>query len=205
MLKYFTMFFLFIMVIPAHARDLGIIGQTYPIKEMDIIEFIHNRLNQMQQNGELAKIKNHMLTTVKKRMERPEPVYGITVTKKYRSWLIDPTVKFEHDISDAEGKVVVKKGTVINPFKNITLKKAYLFYAGDDKNQTAWAIKKDKELQSKDKLILINGSIIEQSKIFKKRIYFDQHGRLVTKFKIKHTPAIVTQEGMQFKVEELIP
>lgn len=193
------------LVLPSFAKDLGRIGQVYSIKEMDIVDFIQIRLKQMQQNGELEKINNQMRETIKKRIERPASVKGISPTKTYRKWFVDPSITFEHDITDAEGKIIVKAGTVINPLNHASLKKAYLFYDGDDKAQIAWAIKKDKSLEGKGKLILVNGSIFEQGKILKKRIYFDQHGRLVSKFKIKHTPAAITQEETKFKVEELVP
>jgi len=189
----------------AYAKDLGRVGQVYPIKEMDIVDFIYGRLKQMQQSGELEKINRQMIETAKAHTERPAPVVGISPTKTYRKWFVDPTITFEHDIKDIEGHAIVKAGTVVNPLSRTTLKNAYIFYDGDNKAQIAWVIKKDKLLRGKDKLILVNGSIAEQSNLLKKRIYFDQHGRLVNKFKIKHTPAVITQEGLKFKVEELVP
>ena len=189
----------------AYAKDLGKVGQVYPIKEMDIVDFIYSRLNQMQQSGELEKINRQMVETAKAHTERPAPVVGISVTKTYRKWFVDPTITFEHDIKDAEGHAIAKAGTAVNPLGRATLKNAYIFYNGDNKAQVSWVIKKDKLLHGKDKLILVSGSVPEQSNLLKKRIYFDQHGRLTNKFKIKHTPAVVTQEGLQFRVEELVP
>jgi conjugal transfer pilus assembly protein TraW len=187
------------------AKNLGKIGQVYPIKEMDIVDLIHLRLKQMEQSGELAKINQRMLYKAKQRADRPLPVPDITPAKKYRTWLIDPSITFDQDIKDTEGKLIVKAGTVINPFMRISFKKALVFYDGDNKKQAAWALKKDQELQGKNKMILVNGSVSEQSNLLKKRIYFDQHGRLTTKFKIQHTPAIVMQAGLKLKVEELVP
>lgn len=187
------------------AKNLGKIGQVYPIKEMDIVDLIHLRLKQMEQSGELAKINQRMLYKAKQRADRPLPVPDITPAKKYRTWLIDPAITFDQDIKDTEGKLIVKAGTVINPFMRISFKKALVFYDGDNKKQAAWALKKDQELQGKNKMILVNGSVSEQSNLLKKRIYFDQHGRLTTKFKIQHTPAIVMQAGLKLKVEELVP
>lgn len=193
------------LAVSVYAKDCGKLGQVYPIKEMDIVEFIRSRLKQMQISGELDKINKQMVEVAKARIARPTPAPDISSTKTYRQWYIDPTITFDHDIKDAAGNYIVKAGTTVNPFKSILLKKAYLFYDADNKAQVVWAIKQDKLLRGQDKLILVNGSIVEQIKLLKKRIYFDQHGRLVSKFKIRHTPAIVTQEGLQFKVEELVP
>ena len=38
----------------AYTKDLGKVGETYPIKEIDMLDFIQSRLRQMQQNGDLV-------------------------------------------------------------------------------------------------------------------------------------------------------
>jgi conjugal transfer pilus assembly protein TraW len=62
----------------------------------------------------------------------------------------------------------------------------------------------DKKLKGRDKLILINGSVLDQEKHFKKPIYFDQAGKLTSRFGITHVPAIITQEGMKLIVTEVM-
>jgi conjugal transfer pilus assembly protein TraW len=190
---------------PAYAKDFGRIGQVYPIQEMDMLDFIQMRLKELQQSGKFEKIHDQMLKTVKTRVERPSPVKGILSTRVSRKWLITPSIAFKEEITDAKGQIIVKAGTVVNPLAHISLTKTLLFYDGDNKTQVAWAMKQDKLLKGRDKLILVRGSIAEQNRIFKKNVFFDQHGRLVSKFKITHTPAIVAQEGMQLRVEELVP
>lgn len=190
---------------PIYAKDLGKIGETYPIKEMDLLDFIQARLKQMQKSGEFEKINKQMVAAVKKRSDRPTPVKDISSTKAYRKWFIDPSVSIKNDILDAEGKVVVKAGTAVNPLNHVTLKSTFIFYDGDNKTQTAWAMKQDKLLKGRTKLVLINGSIVEQIKLFKKKVLFDQNGQLVNKLKIQHTPALAAQEGLQIKVEEVVP
>ena len=189
---------------PVYAKDLGKIGETYPIKEIDLLDFIQTRLKQMQQSGELEKINKQMVATIKKRSYRPTPVKEISPTKAYRKWFIDPSVSIKNNILDAEGKVIVKAGTVVNPFNHVTLKSTFIFYDGDNKSQVAWAMKQDKLLKGRTKLVLINGSIVEQINIFKKKVLFDQNGQLVNKLKIQHTPALAAQEGLQIKVEEVV-
>ena len=208
MYKFLAIIFLTIFLVisvSTYAKDFGKIGETYPIKEVDLLDFIQTRLKQMQQNGELEKINKRMIEKAKLHFDRPNPIKGITTTKVYKKWFIDPSIKIENDIVDVEGRIIAKAGTVINPLKQISLRSAFIFYDGDNKSQVTWAIKQNKLLKGKVKLILINGSIIEQVKILKKKIFFDQHGRLINKFKIQHTPAIVAQEGLQMKVEEVIP
>lgn len=191
--------------VPIYAKDLGKIGETYPIKEIDLLDFIQTRLKQMQQSGELEKINKQMVETIKKRSDRPTPVKNVSPTKMYRKWFIDPSISIKNDITDAGGKIVIKAGTVVNPLSHASLKSIFMFYDGDNKVQVAWAMKQDKILKGKTKLILINGSIVEQINIFKKKILFDQNGLLINKFKIQHTPALASQEGLQIKIEEVVP
>lgn len=187
----------------AYPKDLGVIGQVYKIKEMDLVEFIESRLRKMEKRGELAKIRQGMVNTTKARVERPEPVKGLSAAKSSRSWLIDPSVKADNDIRDSEGKLIIKAGTKVNPLQQRSFSRTLIFYDGDNKEQVAWVKKQNGINNNKNKLILVSGSIPKQIKLFNKRIYFDQQGRLVSKFKIKHTPAVVTQEGLHFKVEEV--
>jgi len=192
----------------AYTKDLGKVGETYPIKEIDMLDFIQSRLRQMQQNGDLEKINKQMIEKVKTRSDRPDPVKGISPTKTYRKWFVDPSVVIKNNIIDMQEKIIVKAGTVVNPLTHISLKSVFVFYDGDNKTQVTWAMKQDKILKGRTKLILINGSIVEQNNIFKKskkKVLFDQHGILVNRFKIQHTPALATQEGLQIKVEEVVP
>lgn len=36
------------------------------------------------------------------------------------------------------------------------------------------------------------------------KVYFDQYGELVGKFGIKASPAVVVQDGLQLKIEEVL-
>ncbi len=191
--------------IPTYAKDLGRVGQVYPIKEMDLLELIQTRLKTMQQSGELEKLQKEAVERIKKHADRPTPVNNILPATKYRKWFIDPSTVISNDIKDTEGKVIAKAGTRINPLRHVSLRSVFLFYDGDNKSQVSWALKQNELLKGKTKLILVKGSITEQFKIFKKKVLFDQHGRLVDRFKIRHTPALAMQDGMQIRLEEIVP
>ena len=122
---------------------------------------------------------------------------------KNEKWFIDPSTIITNDIKNVDGKVIVKTGTIINPLKHVSLRSTFIFYDGDSKSQVTWAIKKDKELKGKTKLILVNGLVAEQIDLFKKKIFFDQYGRITSRLKVKHTPTIAFQEGLKIRVEEV--
>jgi conjugal transfer pilus assembly protein TraW len=186
-----------------YSKNLGKIGQTYPIKETDMLELIYSKLNKLQETGELERINNKMATRA--RLERPAPVMGLSSTKVYKKWIMDPSITLASDITNLEGDIIAKAGTRVNPLSYISLRSTLVFYDGDDKKQVAWAQEQNKRLKSKAKLILVKGSITEQVELFKKRVFFDQNGLLTRKFGIHHIPALVTQEGLNLRIEEVLP
>ena len=48
----------------AYAKNLGVWGSLFPIEEQDIREFIYQRLNEMEQNGEIAKLNEKFIKNV---------------------------------------------------------------------------------------------------------------------------------------------
>lgn len=188
-----------------YAKDFGVLGEVYPIKETDFLEFIKTKLKNMEQNGELKKMQEQMTATVKGHIDRPTPVAGITRTIKNRHWQFDPTFTVTRDFTDNHGRVFAHAGEKYNPLKIAPWRNVWLFYDADDKEQVNWVMQEDKKLQGKDKLILVNGSVFTQMQLFKKRIYFDQYGKITAKLGITHVPAEVRQKEEVLKISEILP
>ncbi|CAM4391210.1 MAG: hypothetical protein LEGION0398_MBIBDBAK_00172 [Legionellaceae bacterium] len=184
---------------------IGTYGDFYPITEDDFLSVIEQGLKKRQANGEIEKINQAFEARAKAHSIRPVSVLGLTETKKPRQFLFDPSITLTHDILDTTGKVVAKKGTQVNPLNLVHLSKALLFFDGDKKSHVEWAKKKILELKGNVKLILVNGAVDVAVKQQQKPVYFDQEGRLTTRFGITHVPAIVKQEGQLLKVREVTP
>lgn len=45
--------------------------------------------------------------------------------------------------------------------------------------------------------------MLSEEKRFGKPVYFDQNGRLTTRFQIKHVPAMISQEGLKLIIREI--
>jgi conjugal transfer pilus assembly protein TraW len=187
-----------------HANDLGVVGQIYSIAEEDFLNYIQNKVSAMKKNGEWSKLQKRYQTIVREKSERPTPVKMISKATVNRSWKYDPSIVVPFDLKDLKGRVFAKQGTKFNPLSMVTLKSVLLFIDSDDKSQVEWAENINKDYQGKTKIILINGSIKDEAKRFKKPIYFDQEGRLTTRFHIEHVPAIVTQQNDLLKVSEVV-
>lgn len=188
---------------PAQAKDLGVMGETYPIIEIDFLEFIQSRVSTMQKTGQWQNIQHQIQQDAIQYRDRPKKIEGINRALKSKRWLFDPSIRLDHDVITPDGKRIAAAGTRVNPLEVISLSKALIFYNGDDPDQVAWVVMQDKALKGKNKLILVNGSVLNQEKHFKKSIYFDQEGRLTSRFGITHVPAIIAQEGSMLRIREV--
>lgn len=197
----FLAFFAFFTVSLAHAKNLGVWGPLFPIEEQDIREFIYQRLNEMEQNGEMAKLNKKFIKNVKEHSLRPTPVSGLTTTDAPKTFYYDPTYVLNKNIEDHEGNMIAKKGTIINPLDTITLHGVMFFFDADDKRQIQWALN---NAQKHDyvRYILVKGNIKEAGKRLNDRIYFDQYGSITNKLGIHHIPCIVKQVGKKLQIQE---
>jgi len=185
------------------AKDFGIVGDVYPIQENDFLEFIQNKLATLAQTGELKKMQQQMIVATRQHVDRPSPVYGITRAVANRHWQFDPTFIVTHDLSDHAGHVFARTGEKYNPLQKFPWRHVWIFYDADDSQQVEWVGQENRRLNGKDKLILVNGSVFTQMKLFKKRIYFDQYGIFTTKLGILHVPAEVWPQGDTLEIKEI--
>ncbi|MEQ9115671.1 MAG: type-F conjugative transfer system protein TraW [Rickettsiales bacterium] len=181
------------------AKDFGVVGHTYEIKEQDIVEYIKAQLKET----DLVELEEKTKEAVRKRVNRPLPVENITKATENKSYYFDPTYVLNDNIYDHEGRLIHPIGTTINPLEKVPFRNALIFINGDDKEQVEFALKAYKDRDSRAKIVLINGSPIELQKEHRIWIYFDQSGVLTKKFGIEHVPAIVSQEKLKLKIEEV--
>ncbi len=191
--------------LPATAQDCGVIGAVYPIAETDMRDVVQARLAALQANGGLAKLQARMGQTIAAGMDTPTPVPGLVRTQTPQIRFFDPTVRFPNDIRNSQGQIILPAGAAFNPLNVVSLKETLIFYDATDLSQVKWAEAEDKTLNGNDKLILVNGPVGAQSRVFHRPVYFDQGGRLTARFQIKQVPALVSQVGDQLKIEEVTP
>jgi len=201
MLRIVILLALFIQYSEAEAKDFGIIGQVFEIKEQNLLEYIKQKLNLLKASGELELKQNEMKEKVRNYVNRPYRVKGIITTTEPREYYYDPTYTVVNDIKDQDGRVFIEAGRRVNPLEMMPLSYKMLFIDGDDEAQVKWGLEKAKK--DKVKIILVNGAIIDLMKENKVRFYFDQQGVLSEKFGIKQVPAIVEQKDLQLLIKEV--
>jgi len=186
----------------SEAKDYGQAAQTFPVIEPDLLSTIENRLRRAEASGELARTNEMFAKRVEAKVRRPDPVSGITPAQAARSWDFDPSVTMERDIRDQKGNLIAAAGQRINPLDFVSIRQDLIFIDGDDSEQLAWATTRYSDIKAK--IIFVKGSPIEQMTAKKRRFYFDQEGKLTSRFGIEHTPAVMTKAGKVMKVTEVV-
>ena len=189
-------------VMSAVARDHGVMGQTWPVIEPDLLTTIDTRLKTLEANGGITRMQNELKAKTEHRVRNPVPVSGIGATTSPREWLFDPSIVVQDDILDAKGNVIAARGTKVNPLGLIALKTDLVFVDGRDPEQLAWATKRWTTTNAK--IIFVAGSPFDRMGEYQRRFFFDQQGKLTGHFGIANVPAVVSQEGEALKVRELV-
>lgn len=189
---------------PSMAKNLGTVGQIFPIAEPDMLDFIAQRLDSMQKSGELDRLKAQAIARVKEHAVRPPPVRGLSPAIVDHINVYDPTFVANQTITDMQGNVIVHKGDRVNPLEKIPFNETLFFLDGDNKAQVTWVKAQLSALATPFKVILVNGNIKDVSDTLDERVYFDQAGVLTTKFGFEHTPAVVSRADNHLQVKEVV-
>lgn len=185
------------------AEDLGVQGSVYEIKEMDALRWIYKKLQSMDESGEIARQQEKLKEKALLSLERPLPVKGLKPTEKPRTFEKNLSFMLSADINDAEGKLIHKAGTRVNPLRQQICNKTLIFLDGDDPKQLQWALNQYQDKQTLVKLVLVNGPVLQLMETLNIPLYFDQAGRLVQYFNIEQIPATVSQSKDKLKIMEI--
>jgi conjugal transfer pilus assembly protein TraW len=186
------------------AQDLGVIGPVYPIAEPNLLDVILAKLREAQASGALDRLQRDAQANAKREIEDPTPVAGITKTTKPRSFHFDPSVVVPYAITDADGRVIVAPGTVVNPLDTVSLSQPLLFLDARDDSQVERARQLLTARGGRMKVILTGGSYLDLMRRWQRPVFFDQQGAITEKLGIRHVPAIVSQDGRRLRIDEIL-
>src|SRR5262249_45885858 len=188
----------------ARAVELGTIGPTYPIAEVDFLEFIKQRLREKERTGELAKLEEQARTRSIESVRNPKPVGGLSPATSARTYYYDPTFVLDRNLLDEQGRLLFAAGTKKNPLEVVAMSKRLLFFDARDERQVARARGLIEQYGGKVKPILVGGSYLDLMKGWQTPVYYDQEGLLTKQLGITHVPAVVSQEGLRLRIDELV-
>ena len=110
--RYLTLLLL-VCPLVGQAKDLGSWGDVWPVQEQSFLALIQDRLQGLQDNGQLAELQQQFQDRVVEHTLRPTPVEGlVTDTQAHTSWY-DPTFVVGQTLADGASRqlVILTTGT----------------------------------------------------------------------------------------------
>jgi conjugal transfer pilus assembly protein TraW len=187
----------------ASASSLGVIGPTYQVTEPHLLEDIERRLRDKQRSGELDRLAVQARQRGEAAVRSPAPVEGLRTTEQPRTFHLDPSFTLDRNITDGRGRLLFAAGTRKNPLEVVSLSRHLLFFDGRDPRQVRHARELKSRYGGRVKPILTAGSYLELMKSWREPVYYDQEGGLTRRLGIRQVPALVSQDGLRLRVDEL--
>lgn len=185
----------------ASARDYGQQGAVFAVLETDLLKVIELRLKDLEASGGIERMNREFAGRAERKVQRPDPVPGMALAVRDRSWTYDPAIVIDHDVTDPRGRLIARRGQRINPLELLPVKIALVFIDGDEEAQVRWAVAHYRETDAR--LIMVRGAPLEAMTRYQRRFYFDQGGALVDRFGIRAVPAVVETAGLVMQVREI--
>ena len=184
---------------PVAAKDLGVLGEIWPIEESDLLTQVETALSELERSGELARLNDEARTRARERLEAPPAVPGIAPARASRTWLFDPAITVAEDVIGPDGTVIAAAGTRIEPLAHRPLTQRLLFIDGTRPLEVEWALAQ----VAPTRIVLLAGRPFDLARTHGRAFYFDQAGTLTQRFGLSATPSRVRQEGLKLRIAEI--
>ena len=192
-----------LLVAHVFAMDLGVIGPTYEISESHLLQMIEQRLREKERSGELQRLVEQARDRGIESVKHPPPVAGLHPTETARTYYVDPSFTLDRNILGPQGELLFAAGTRKNPLEVVSLSRYLLFFDARDPRQVGRARQLIASYRGRVKPILVGGSYLALMKSWRIPIYYDQPGLLTRRLGIAQGPALVSQEGLRLRIDEL--
>ena len=96
-------------------------------------------------------------------------------------------------------------GTTVNPLDVVAVGAALFFFDAGDPKQVKLLEQTQAHLHGKVKPVAVAGSYLALSRQLNEPVYFDQSAAYTRRLGIGVVPALVSQDGNQLKIEEIVP
>jgi conjugal transfer pilus assembly protein TraW len=188
--------------LPLFSKSLGVIGETFPVREMSLLSLIEARLKALTESGELASMESAWQARAAESANRPHPV-GLPRAILSRVSHYDPTLTLKAPVLNEQGAVLYPAGFRVNGLEaRPDYKPCWLFLNGDDKAQILWA-KSFMQTCTNPKIILTGGAVRDAEIALDSVIYFDQEGRLSKRFQLQAVPASIARDRNRLLIKEV--
>ncbi len=184
--------------------DLGVKGQVFGILEEDMILELKNRMAKYDWEKEKARAIQDIW--------KNQDMFDLPVASKDSKRMVNLTIKSTQDIVGANGELLLKKGSLINPQTIMPMKHVYIVFDATDKNQIEIARKFGEEKQRNNKPVVYMFSKLNKEDGWKSynevgdalsAPVFKLSKTIIDRFQIQSLPCIIEGEGDHLLVTEI--
>ncbi len=186
----------------AHAfagiKKLGVMGQIYPIAELDALHEIRIKAagidwgKMIQSPENLKKLKNY----------RPKDVPKLPRAIHNRTFLVDMTYTLDFDIPNGKGGILYPAGYTFNPLDYIDYPRTLVVFDADDSEQMQWMETSGYAKDLNTRLLITDGTYFEVRSRIKRHVFFAMPA-IVKRFQLQAVPSVIRQKGDKMEVKEI--
>jgi conjugal transfer pilus assembly protein TraW len=177
------------------ANNLGEVGRTWPIAEVDALTEIEARARQVDWNKVIDKKKVETF-------QGPPDTMRLPRAKRDRVFLVDLTYTTEIDVPDGKGGILYPKGYTFNPLDYLTYPKTMVVINGNDPEQVQWLAASEYATRLDVTLLLTEGRYGPVAKRVNRPVFYANR-KIIDRFRLKAVPSIIRQKGRLIEVTEV--
>jgi len=172
-------------------HDLGIVGETYPVQEPDIVSETRRNAVKKKDNTMLARMKTY----------RPARLHTLPRATADRTFLVDMTYTLDRDLMDADGKVIYPRGFTFNPLDYIPFPGNLVVIDGQDASQVKWLQDSPYFESHRARLLLSDGHAAKLIETLRHPVFYLTDD-IAERLKLRAVPSVVVQKDGKLQVWE---
>lgn len=196
--RFFIPFISFVFAVtPAWGivKDLGVVGETYPVVEPDILVELKQKAAQADRSKDRKKMLKQM------REYQPVDLHNLPLATVEATRIVDMTYTLDRDLIDQDGKVIYPKGYTFNPLDYVTVLGGMVIIDGDDPAQLKW-FKNSPYFENHQTRLLISCGLAFDLIGELQRPVFYLTDDIAKRLQLSAVPSLVFQQGNKMQVHE---
>ena len=177
-------------------KDLGVVGQTYPVVEPDVVAELKEeaaKKNRLGDNEFLERMKTY----------QPEDIHHLPRATRDRTFLVDMTYTLDRDLLDGDGMVIYPKGFTFNPLDYVSFSGGMLVIDGNDPVQVKWFTKTPYVNNHRVRLLLSDGYAYELIRQLNRSVFY-LTDEIAERLQLAVVPSLVIQKDDKLEVREIM-
>lgn len=172
-------------------HDLGIVGETYPVQEPDIIAELKQKAAREQDHTLFERMKTY----------QPQGLHHLPSATVDRTFLVDMTYTLDRDITDVDGVVIYPRGYTFNPLHYTSFPGGLVAINGEDPSQVRW-FKNSPYFENHQARLLISGGLAaDLIETLQRPVYYLTED-IAKRLQLVAVPSVVVQDEDKLKVRE---